>query len=112
MDDCIFCKIISKEVPATIVMEADEWICIKDLNPRAPLHLLIIPKIHCKNLHFVEDENLLGKLMSGIKSVVKAQGLEDRGYRVVINTGNDGGQTVSHLHLHLLAKRSMGWPPG
>jgi histidine triad (HIT) family protein len=112
MNDCIFCKIARKEINADIIKEDADWICFKDVNPKAPVHLLIIPKKHYENLHMVEDEQVFGKLMMGVKNVVKELGLESKGYRVVINTGNEGGQTVAHLHFHILAKRPMGWPPG
>jgi len=97
---------------ATVVKETDDWVCFEDVHPKAPVHLLLIPKVHVENLHSVDDQTLLGRLMAGVKVIVKDLGLDSKGYRVVINTGSEGGQTVSHLHLHILARRPMGWPPG
>ncbi|MDH4261590.1 MAG: HIT domain-containing protein [Spirochaetia bacterium] len=112
MNDCIFCKIIKKEINADIVKDETDWMCFQDINPKAPVHLLIIPKTHYDNLHSVNDDLIIVKLMNGVKTIVKELGLEKKGYRVIVNTGDDGGQTVSHLHLHILAKRPLGWPPG
>lgn len=112
MKDCIFCKIARKEMSSGIIKENEDWVCFKDVHPKAPVHLLLIPKTHYENLHSVDDESVFGKLMTGVKTIVAELGLDNKGYRVVINTGSEGGQTVSHLHFHILAKRPMGWPPG
>ena len=113
--DCIFCKIASKEIPADIVYEDDVIVCFRDLNPQAPVHALIIPKIHIASLDDVdaseEHKRALGHLMSKVREVASLLGLEN-GYRLVCNCGADGQQTVGHLHFHLLGKRQMGWPPG
>jgi histidine triad (HIT) family protein len=113
MSDCLFCKIASGTIPVTRAYETDEVLAFPDINPQAPVHLLIIPKQHHASLaHTTPEETpLLGHLLAAAKHVAEQQGLAN-GYRVVINTGDDGGQTVSHLHLHLLGKRHMGWPPG
>jgi histidine triad (HIT) family protein len=113
MPETIFSKIIRKEIPADIVYEDDLALAFRDLYPQAPVHILIIPKQPIVSLAQVkaEDTNLLGHLLLVVKQVADREGLDD-GYRVVVNTGNDGGQTVLHLHLHLLGKRAMAWPPG
>ena len=113
MSETIFSKIIRKEIPADIVYEDDLVLAFRDVQPQAPVHILVIPKkpIESINQATPEDAALLGHLLLTIKRVAAQEGLE-KGYRVVINTGEDGGQTVFHLHLHLLGKRSMTWPPG
>jgi histidine triad (HIT) family protein len=113
MTDTIFSKIVRKEIPADIVYEDDRALAFRDLYPQAPVHILIIPKQPIVSLAAAkaEDTNLLGHLLLVVKQVAEQEGLAD-GYRVVVNTGNDGGQTVFHLHLHLLGKRAMAWPPG
>jgi histidine triad (HIT) family protein len=109
--DCIFCKIIKRDIPATIIFEDDDIIAFRDVNPQSPEHILIIPKQHLSSLNATQDSHqmLLGKLMLKAKSL--AQDF-DKGYRIVINTGEHGGQTVNHIHFHLLAGRPMQWPPG
>lgn len=111
--DCIFCKVVAGTIPAKCVYEDDLCLSFADLHPQAPTHLLIIPKEHIASQAHAEDEHaaLLGHLMAKAAEIARGAGL-DRGYRVVINTGADGGQTVDHLHLHLLGGRHMGWPPG
>ena len=113
MADCIFCKIAEKEIPSNVVYEDDKILCFHDLEPQAPVHVLIIPKKHIASMDDVkaEDQELMGYIMTKVKVVAEAVGL-DNGYRVVINTGEDGMQTVKHLHVHLLGKRKMTWPPG
>ncbi|MGB3557155.1 MAG: histidine triad nucleotide-binding protein [Geitlerinemataceae cyanobacterium] len=111
--ETIFSKIIRKEIPADIVYE-DEWaIAFRDVSPQAPVHILVIPKKPIPRLAdaHADDSHLLGHLLMTVKQIAEREGLED-GYRVVINTGSDGGQTVYHLHLHLLGGRPMTWPPG
>ena len=113
--DCIFCGIVNKEIPADVVYEDDEVLAFRDINPQAPVHVLVIPKRHIASLDEAdgsdEDRDLLGYLMVKIREIAAGLGLEN-GYRVVINNGEDGMQTVAHLHLHLLGGRKMGWPPG
>ncbi|WP_066377575.1 histidine triad nucleotide-binding protein [Anabaena sp. CA = ATCC 33047] len=111
--ETIFSKIIRREIPANIVYEDDLALAFKDINPQAPVHLLVIPKKPIPKLADAtpEDQALLGHLLLTAKLVAEKAGLDD-GYRVVINTGNDGGQTVYHLHLHILGGRSLAWPPG
>jgi histidine triad (HIT) family protein len=111
--DCLFCKIAAGEIPVKRVYEDDVCLCFPDINPQAPTHLLIIPKRHvASHAHTeAEDAQLLGHMMAQVAEIARTQGLGN-GYRVVMNTGRDGGQTVDHLHLHLLGGRHMGWPPG
>lgn len=113
MGDCIFCKIAEKEIPSNIVYEDDRLICFHDLEPQAPVHVLIIPKKHIASMDDVaaEDQELLGYIMTKVKEIAQMLGLEN-GYRLVNNCGEDGFQTVKHLHFHLLGKRKMTWPPG
>jgi len=113
MLDCIFCKIANKEIDSQIVFEDDKMVAFKDLSPQAPVHLLIIPKKHIQSLADVseDDVKLLGEMLIRVKKLAEEFELEN-GYRTVINTRGDGGQTVDHLHIHLLGKRKMQWPPG
>ena len=113
MDDCIFCKIVSGDIPSDKVYEDDKILAFRDLDPQAPVHVLIIPKTHIRSLDDLTDADgeLIAYMMNKIKDIASDQGLVN-GYRVVINTGEDGQQTVKHLHVHLLGKRKMIWPPG
>ena len=113
MADCIFCMIAEKQIPSNIAYEDEKILAFHDLEPQAPVHVLIIPKKHIASLDDVQDEDqeLMGYIMTKVKVVAEQVGL-DNGYRVVINTGEDGMQTVKHLHVHLLGKRKMTWPPG
>lgn len=111
--DCLFCKILAGEIPANRIYEDEFCIAFPDINPQAPTHLLIVPKEHIASQAKVAAAHkpLLGHLVSAAADLARAQKLE-KGYRVVINTGDDGGQTIHHLHLHLLGGRHMTWPPG
>ena len=111
--DCIFCKIARGEIPANKVYEDEEFVAFRDINPQAPTHILVIPKKHIESLSDVKegDRELLGKLLWVAKKVAQELNLK-KGYRLVINTGPDGGQEVLHLHVHLLGGRAMAWPPG
>lgn len=113
-DDCLFCKIIAGEIPSNKVYSDDEVYAFTDINPAAPQHILIIPKKHLKDVTAasVEDENLLGRLLLKANDIAQQHGLTADGFRYVINTGPAGGQTVFHLHLHILGGRAMTWPPG
>lgn len=113
MADTIFSKIIRREIPADIVYEDDLCLAFKDIAPQAPVHILVIPKKPIPKLADAtsQDHALMGHLLLKVKQVAEEVGLEN-GYRVVINTGDDGGQTVHHLHLHILGGRQMQWPPG
>ena len=113
MADCIFCMIANKEKPGNIVYEDDRIVCFHDLEPQAPVHVLIIPKKHIASLDDVKDDDaeLLGYIMTKVKDIAAILGLEN-GYRLVNKCGEDGMQTVKHLHFHLLGKRKLTWPPG
>ncbi|MBO4861388.1 MAG: histidine triad nucleotide-binding protein [Firmicutes bacterium] len=113
MSDCIFCKLANGEIPTNMVYEDDKIAAFRDLEPQAPEHVLIVPKKHIRSLDQTapEDAELLAHIMLKIKEIAAILELEN-GYRVVINTGADGGQSVPHLHVHLLGKRAMAWPPG
>lgn len=109
----IFKRIIDREIPADIVYEDDQCLAFKDVNPQAPVHVLVIPKKEIPSLAHLDDEDapLMGHLLLVIRKLASDLGLEN-GFRVVVNAGPEGGQTVDHLHLHLLGKRSLHWPPG
>jgi histidine triad (HIT) family protein len=110
---CLFCKVIEKSIPSTPIFEDDLGYAFADINPQAPVHVLIVPREHIESLDHSEetDRSLLGHLLWSAAEIARAKGLGD-GYRIVVNTGRDGGQTVDHLHLHLLGGRPMSWPPG
>ena len=112
MSSCVFCRIVAGEIPATIVKRTDGALAFKDLNPQAPTHLLVIPTTHVGSLNDTKDGKMLGDLLSFAREVAKEAGIATKGYRVVVNTNPDGGQTVFHLHLHVLGGRAMHWPPG
>jgi histidine triad (HIT) family protein len=114
MTDCLFCKIVQKSIPAKIVYEDDQTLAFDDINPQAPVHTLIIPKKHIAAVQDYRDEEsaLLAQLLVTCANVAKQKGLSESGYRIVTNTGRDAGQTVFHLHLHVLGGRHMRWPPG
>ncbi|WP_371417448.1 histidine triad nucleotide-binding protein [Granulicella sp. S190] len=111
--DCLFCRIVAGDIPANRVYEDEFCIGFPDINPQAPTHLLIIPKQHIASTakSDAKDAALLGSLMSAAAEIARSENLS-KGYRIVVNTGDDGGQTVNHLHLHLLGGRHMTWPPG
>lgn len=108
----MFCKIVAGEIPANVVKRTDGMLAFKDLNPQAPTHVLIIPTIHVSSLNDAKDGKMLGELLGFAREVAKDAGIAAKGYRVVVNTNPDGGQTVFHLHLHVLGGRAMHWPPG
>lgn len=111
--DCIFCKIAAGSIPAKKVREDDQLVAFFDIDPKAPTHILVIPKKHIASLGHAEpgDASLLGRLLEAAADIARDQGLS-QGYRVVMNTGPEGGQVVDHLHVHLLGGRQMHWPPG
>jgi len=114
MDQCIFCRIVERRVPARIVFEDDEVVAFEDTNPQAPIHTLIVPRKHLASLKDAtsDDALLLGRLFMVAAQLARTRGLESKGYRTVINTGSWAGQSVFHLHLHLLGGRLFHWPPG
>jgi len=113
MNDCLFCKIVAKEIPCNKAYEDDKVLAFHDINPQAPVHLLIIPKKHIVSVADTaeSDMDLYARIMSVAKRLAEEFGLKS-GYRIVTNIGKDGGQAVDHLHIHLLGGRAMGWPPG
>ncbi len=113
MADCIFCKIVNREIPSSVVYEDDDFLAFRDINPVAPTHVLLIPKKHYSSVLDVaeDDAGLMGRMIALIPRIARQLGI-DEGFRVVINTGAKGGQTVYHLHLHLLGGREFHWPPG
>lgn len=111
-NDCPFCRIAKKEIPASIVAENEFCVAFRDINPQAPVHVLVIPRAHIASLNETKDQNIIGAMHLFAAQIAKAEGIAERGYRTVINTNADGGQTVFHLHLHLLGGRRMKWPPG
>lgn len=114
MSDCVFCKIINGEIPSTKVYEDDDIYAFRDIEPQAPQHIVIIPKTHIGSANELCGDNadLVGKVFLAAARIAKEQGFDEKGYRIVNNCGEDGGQTVHHLHFHLLAGRNLGWPPG
>ena len=112
MTDCLFCRIVRKEIPAQIVAETDDCLAFRDISPQAPTHVLVIPKEHVDSLSKISDPLIVGRMAVLAAELAKTLGVSDAGYRLVVNTGDDGGQTVHHLHAHLLGGRSMHWPPG
>ena len=110
MNDCIFCKIINKEIPSNIVYEDEDIMAFYDINPAAPIHILVIPKKHIPSLIELtkEDENIIGKIYTVINNIAKDLEIDEKGFRVIVNCGEDGGQEVGHLHFHLLAGKKLG----
>jgi histidine triad (HIT) family protein len=111
-DGCVFCRIIAGGIPATLVASNAHGVAFRDLHPQAPSHVLVIPRRHVASLAEATDAAELGALLLLAGEVARTEGLVETGYRVVANTGHDGGQTVDHLHLHVLGGRAMHWPPG
>lgn len=109
-EDCIFCKIIKGEIPSTKVYEDEEILAFKDINPAAPIHILVIPKKHIDSLATMQDgdEKIIGKIYNVINIIAEQQGVKEKGFRVIVNCGKDGGQEVEHLHFHLLAGAKLG----
>ena len=114
MTACLFCKIINRDIPASIVYEDDRVLAFNDVNPQAPTHILVVPRRHIASLNelSVEDDQLVGELVRRASIIAKERGVSAGGFRTVFNTNRDAGQTVFHIHLHLLGGRSMQWPPG
>jgi histidine triad (HIT) family protein len=114
MSECLFCRIVRKEIPASVIHEDDEVLVFNDLNPQAPLHALVIPKRHIATLNELspQDDALAGQMIRRAASIAREKGYADRGFRVVFNTNAEAGQTVFHIHLHVLAGRGLTWPPG
>ena len=109
---CLFCSIVAGDAPAALVHEDEHTVAFRDSDPKAPTHVLVIPKTHVPSLNEATDAEMLGRLMLVARTIADAEGLATDGYRVVVNTGAGAGQTVFHIHLHLLAGRGLAWPPG
>lgn len=114
VSECIFCKIIAREIPATIVRETDDILAFRDVNPQAPQHILVVPKRHIEKLADLEDADaaFMGKMMIEISKLAHELDMETQGYRLVLNNGSDAGQSVWHVHAHLMSGRPFRWPPG
>jgi histidine triad (HIT) family protein len=114
MTDCLFCRIINRDIPSKIVFEDDRIFAFEDINPQAPTHILIIPKQHFASLKETpaDSQELLGHILIKAREIARERGLQESGYRLVLNTGRDSGQEVFHIHFHLLGGRRMSWPPG
>ena len=111
-ENCLFCRIIGGEIPAKIVAENTHCVAFRDINPQAPTHVVIVPREHVASLNEAKDAAMIGQLSLMATEIARREGIADRGYRTVVNTNADAGQTVFHLHLHLIGGRAMGWPPG
>ena len=111
-DQCLFCRIVRREIPATLVYEDEDVIAFRDINPQAPTHVVIVPRDHVASLNDATDDAQIGRLSLAAAKIARDQGIAESGYRTVVNTNGDAGQTVFHIHLHLLGGRRMGWPPG
>jgi len=111
-DDCLFCKIIRREIPATIVAEDEYCVAFRDIGPQAPTHVLVVPREHVATLDAVKDPLLIGRAMAMAAEVARAEKIVDAGYRTVVNTNAGAGQTVFHVHVHVLGGRRFAWPPG
>lgn len=112
MADCIFCRIVAGQMPSRRVHEDERVVAFHDANPKAPLHVLVVPRAHVATVADTDDESLLGHIVSVASRVAKEHGYGERGFRLVANAGPDAGMGVPHLHFHVLAGRALGWPPG
>ena len=111
-DSCLFCRIVRREIPAKVIHEDEHTLAFRDIDPKAPTHVLVIPKRHIATLNDATDATLVGQLLIAAKEIAAAEGISENGYRTVVNCGAGAGQTVFHLHLHLLGGRRLSWPPG
>jgi len=111
-ESCLFCRIVRREIPAKVIHEDEHTVAFRDIDPKAPTHVLVIPKEHVPSLNEATDAAQIGRLMLVAAQIAKAEGIADEGYRTVVNSGANAGQTVFHLHLHLLGGRRLSWPPG
>jgi histidine triad (HIT) family protein len=114
MTDCLFCKIVAGDIPADVVLDRGGVVAFRDINPQAPTHILLIPKDHVRDITELNEGSgpILAELIATANELARSEGIDSSGYRVVANVGPDAGQTVFHLHVHLLGGRPMGWPPG
>lgn len=112
MENCIFCKIAAKEMQSDVVYETDKVLAFRDIDPKSPVHILIIPKVHISSLNDLEDASITHEIIQAARKIAAQEKIDLDGYRIINNIGENGGQTVSHLHFHLMGGRKMGWPPG
>ena len=114
MAECLFCKIVAKEIPASLVFEDDQLLAFNDINPQGPTHVLIVPKRHIATLNDLakDDDEIVGAMVRRAAAIAKDRGIQAGGFRTVFNTNRDAGQTVFHIHLHLIGGRGLAWPPG
>lgn len=114
MEDCLFCKIVAGDIPSTKVYEDDKVYAFNDIEPQAPIHIIIVPKMHISSSNELTDQNaeVIGHIFAVAAKIAREKGFAEKGWRIVNNCGEDGGQTVGHIHFHLLAGRNLGWPPG
>jgi histidine triad (HIT) family protein len=112
MSDCIFCRIAAGEIPAKTIASDDRFVAFHDIDPKAPVHVLVIPRAHVASLDAADDPAMLGGLLTFVRQTARDLGVADDGYRTVLNTNRHGGQAVAHLHAHILGGRQMAWPPG
>jgi histidine triad (HIT) family protein len=111
-ESCLFCRIVRREIPAKVIHEDEHTLAFRDIDPKAPTHVLVIPKEHVASLNDATDAEQLGRLMLVARAIAASEGIAEEGYRTVVNCGAGAGQTVFHVHLHLLGGRKLGWPPG
>jgi histidine triad (HIT) family protein len=111
-DSCMFCRIVRREIPATVMWEDEHALAFRDVDPKAPTHVLVIPKRHVASLNDATEGPLLGRLLMAAREIAEGEGIAESGYRTVVNTGANAGQSVAHLHLHVMGGRHMTWPPG
>lgn len=113
-DTCLFCRIVDGEIPADVIHETDRVLAFRDIDPKAPTHVLVIPRKHLTSLGAAADDDgdLLGEIMLAARDVARSEGIADGGFRAVTNVGHDGGQEIQHLHVHVLGGRALSWPPG
>ena len=113
-EECIFCRIAAGEIPAKVVRQDEDTVAFRDINPRAPTHVLVIPRRHIPSVNVLDpgDAALVGKLFLAARDIARSEGVDESGYRMVVNAGPDAGQSVDHIHLHLLGGRGLAWPPG
>ena len=114
MSDCLFCKIVSGEISCDKLYENDKLVAFRDIEPKAPTHILVIPKKHIRSINELEisDQNLAGEILLAAKEIARIENIELSGYRTIFNTNSDGGQTVYHIHMHVMGGRQLHWPPG
>ncbi len=111
-EQCLFCRIVRREIPANVIAETEDCVAFRDINPQAPVHVLVVPRVHVPSLDDATDARLVGRLALVAAEIARKEGIAESGYRAVINTNAGAGQTVFHIHLHLLGGRPFGWPPG